>query len=644
MKFPLILKFLLAIGIVFQINLSAEAAQNVKVQNRQLMEDFDQNGVYKPFFVKGVNYSPIPIGSFIGSGEGWYALCKYNGPYPLNYPDLRFDPNSPDAASQCGVNGSNEYQDLNVLDRDFALIKSMNANTIRVWSKNITPQLLQKANQYGLKIVTVYWVDHNIDYTFPNPSVKQTLINDFVSYVNTYKNDPAILMWGISNENNLNFCNPCNTAIVNCNRNAQAQGYFTLMNDMALAAKQAEGSSFHPSTIVIGNWSQDVVDYKNTLTAIDIIGFNAYYGDNFDLHHQDPPNSGNWVKYSNLFVEAANQLPNKGILITEFGVDAWNTNGHDADPQNGFEDQTSQADWDAKAWDEIVSYTSGGQSNGGIVYTYSDFWNGYAKPPVGAGQCTWVSSDWTPSVRTQDHGFTNPSIFGFGSFPDERENKEWWGIVALSKNSSAGGIDIATPRQAYTTLKNRFTPPKISFKESASIGYESATSVAVTVNLDHVYETPVTINVRQTTPATATPDDYHISNPSLTFQPGETGKNVVVVLFPDEDGDETLTLELYNPSQGTLGAITKHTVTIKSAPVGCFIATAAYGSPIEPEVQSLRDFRDSNLLAHKSGEEIINWYYHTSPPLADELSKHKTLRTAVRTALNPLIKFCQWFN
>ena len=74
----------------------------------------------------------------------------------------------------------------------------------------------------------------------------------------------------------------------------------------------------------------------------------------------------------------------------------------------------------------------------------------------------------------------------------------------------------------------------------------------------------------------------------------------------------------------------------------CFIATAAYGSPMAKEVDSLRDFRDGVLLKTKFGQESVAWYYRTSPPIADELAKYPNLRAGVRAVLTPLVRFSQW--
>jgi uncharacterized delta-60 repeat protein len=69
----------------------------------------------------------------------------------------------------------------------------------------------------------------------------------------------------------------------------------------------------------------------------------------------------------------------------------------------------------------------------------------------------------------------------------------------------------------------------------------------------------------------------------------------------------------------------------------CFIATAAYGSSIDPHVNVLREFRDRFLLNDPVGRALVDFYYEDSPPLADFIAVHPSLRAAVRWSLMPLI-------
>lgn len=77
---------------------------------------------------------------------------------------------------------------------------------------------------------------------------------------------------------------------------------------------------------------------------------------------------------------------------------------------------------------------------------------------------------------------------------------------------------------------------------------------------------------------------------------------------------------------------------------GCFIATAAYGTPKAQEIDYLRDFRDDVLLESRLGILFVEAYYKYSPPIADWVAKNAWRKRAVRTLIiEPALRFTRPF-
>lgn len=100
---------------------------------------------------------------------------------------------------------------------------------------------------------------------------------------------------------------------------------------------------------------------------------------------------------------------------------------------------------------------------------------------------------------------------------------------------------------------------------------------------------------------------------------------------------------IYQDERGGLSAASAPTLFTVSAPSpgsgGCFIATAAFGSPMAGQVAILRQFRDRYLLSNDPGRIFVAWYYRHGPAAAHYISDKPLAKAAVRVTLYPLIGF-----
>lgn len=77
---------------------------------------------------------------------------------------------------------------------------------------------------------------------------------------------------------------------------------------------------------------------------------------------------------------------------------------------------------------------------------------------------------------------------------------------------------------------------------------------------------------------------------------------------------------------------------LENSPSPCFIATAAYGTPLHDDIDVLRDFRDEYLMTNPFGRLFVKIYYTTSPTIAEVIRENAGLRMAVREGfVKPLV-------
>ena len=80
----------------------------------------------------------------------------------------------------------------------------MHANSIRTWANVTNGSFLDAAWNNGtdpLYVVMGFWISCTAN--FADPTTRQKIRNEFESYVNRFKDYPAVLVWTLGNEVNL---------------------------------------------------------------------------------------------------------------------------------------------------------------------------------------------------------------------------------------------------------------------------------------------------------------------------------------------------------------------------------------------------------------------------------------------------------
>ncbi len=220
--------------------------------------------------------------------------------------------------------------------------------------------------------------------------------------------------------------------------------------------------------------------------------------------------------------------------------------------------------------------------------------------------------------RTQINDSTNPSSF--------LSNGNAGGLIISNVGTSAGntisftvGIDII--------------PDQFTFTDQTGVALSTViTSNTITVS-----------GINAASPISIVGGIYSINNGPYISDNGTVNYGDTVTVRQTSSGSHST---MTNATLTIGGISDTFSVTTLAAPVaagggggggGCFIATAAFGSPLERHVQILRDFRDRVLLSSSAGQAFVDFYYRTSPPIADKIAANDALRLVTRAMLMPVI-------
>ncbi|RKY40411.1 MAG: hypothetical protein DRP76_01995, partial [Candidatus Omnitrophota bacterium] len=248
--------------------------------------------------------------------------------------------------------------------------------------------LLDAFAKYGIKVIVgfPYYDDRTIgSYYSGNEYTGSARIDiesgTYLTYIQQYKDHPAILMWELGNEYNLLFREHPEWA-----PGESLTGWWQAVKTAAEEIRAID--SGHKISTTLGDPSylgasleDDVTAVNNT--GVDIIGFNLY----------------RWDDFSNALTEVKGYT-NLPFYFSEAGADSYNNN-------NGEENQAEQMQATINIWDSIKNEN---EQFLGITYmTWQDEW----WKPEGSGNLSSHNPDGWPNSGVPYDGFANEEYWGW---------------------------------------------------------------------------------------------------------------------------------------------------------------------------------------------------------------------------------------
>ncbi len=367
----------------------------------------------KPFFVKGIAYSPTPIGRTVGD-------------LPLLDDPLR-NANKP------------------IWSRDLPRLRAMGVNAIHVynvvppgWAQKTGPivQFLNAAWNGGRKpifvLMSVYFPPEGLD----NAAQVALLARKYRALGKAYARFPAVMGVTISNEIMLpqNVSNPTWWKNFNTVANAARQGFIDGGTRNKLITTSEVDYDLAPV--------QKGEEYK---AAIDVWGLNIYRGRSFTslftqirqdtkkpvmlteygasaARHQKLKNTYSWVNTpTGTGVCAPTDI--SGQLVTNDVVQLPPTGNPRMGGLTDLVTNTTKLLYTGYKQDKVVS--------GGFYFEWNDEW--------------WKGNPATPGVHSGSINFKN-------YYPGCNEDQGWFGLNAVRKGT--GTVDVLVPRPPFTAIKN----------------------------------------------------------------------------------------------------------------------------------------------------------------------------------------------
>lgn len=363
----------------------------------------------RPYIVKGVCYSPIPIGQ--NHEYDWWQ-----------------DPNKPWLV-------------------DGKLMQEMGINTVRIYQPGENAEAVKRVIRdlyelYGIRTILGHWLGF---WEYPCPfyghqDFQERIKQEVLKMVKLYQDEPGILFWILGNENNyscLGRINPWSTEEIDKEPDPQRQRfmrlkiYYSYVNEIAQEIHEIDLN--HP--VALGNGELVGLEVANQFCPdIDLVACIIYRGKTF----------------GNLF-RALKVTFDRAIVLSEFGADSY-------DAYLKKEDQNMQAFFLQAQWRQIyenLAHHQEGQGNclGGIVFSWTDEW--------------WKNNEFNPqswNVHDTGSNWSNGSYyFDIKAEGNKNMNEEWFGIVGLLEELE-NGINKRNPRKSYYVIREFWKNPTKNLK------------------------------------------------------------------------------------------------------------------------------------------------------------------------------------
>ncbi|MDR3689311.1 MAG: glycoside hydrolase family 2 TIM barrel-domain containing protein [Fimbriimonas sp.] len=145
------------------------------------------------------------------------------------------------------------------------LLASVGGNATRTWGADGAAEDLAKAQKAGIKVMVGIWLGHaEHGFHYDDPAQVQKQFENAKAVIEKYKDNPAVLMWGIGNE------------MENYGQ-GDDPNLWTAVEDIAHMAHKLDPN--HPTaTIVAEVGGKKIPAIHRMCPSIDIIGINSYAG------------------------------------------------------------------------------------------------------------------------------------------------------------------------------------------------------------------------------------------------------------------------------------------------------------------------------------------------------------------------------